>query len=59
MTTSINFSPASSDADTNTIATASTESLKTTLPRQIRSVPSTADTGRITFGAGYRLPTKK
>lgn len=59
MSTATNLSPASSDAGSNTVAAASTESIKVTLPRPIRSVPSTADTGRITFGAGYRLPVKK
>ena len=59
MSTAINLAAASSDAGCNTVDAASKESLKIALPRPIRSVPSTADTGRITFGAGYRLPTRK
>lgn len=56
MSTAINLP---SDAGCNTVEATSTENLKVALPRPIRSVPSTADTGRITFGAGYRLPTRK
>ena len=59
MSTAINLAPASSDSGCNTVDAASKENLKIALPRPIRSVPSTADTGRITFGAGYRLPTRK
>ncbi len=59
MSSSINVSAVNSDADCNTIQAAPAESLKAALPRPIRSVPSIADTGRISFGAGYRLPTKK
>lgn len=63
MTSSIDSSIAASatdiDAASKPSPAFSTEKPNTGLPHPIRSVPGIADTGRIGFGAGYRLPAKK
>lgn len=63
MTSSINLSIASASADLDDTAKQvpdfAAEKLGSALPRPVRSLASTADTGRISFGAGFRLPAKK
>jgi hypothetical protein len=63
MTSSISLSNGSSaantDANCNQTPAFSGEKPNAALPRPSRSLPSIADSGRISFGAGYRLPVKK
>ncbi|HBK06064.1 MAG TPA: hypothetical protein DDZ81_09385 [Acetobacteraceae bacterium] len=63
MTSSINLSIGSPAADIDAASKASPEfsgeKVNTALPSPIRTLPNIADTGRISFGAGYRLPAKR
>jgi hypothetical protein len=63
MTSSINLSIASASADmgdsVNQAPVFAGDKLGSALPRPVRSLPAIADSGRISFGAGFRLPVKK